>query len=77
MECDIVRYENKIETYAKIHLQNLLGENNPEMFKTILEGVLVDKCDMGWNANLRELDESLRSCSSCSLLRKMGKNYLI
>jgi hypothetical protein len=33
MECDLVRYENIIETIVRIHSQNLLGENNPEMFK--------------------------------------------
>jgi hypothetical protein len=32
VECDLVRYENKVETTEKIHRLNLLGEN-------ILEGV--------------------------------------
>jgi hypothetical protein len=30
MECDIVRYENKVEIISKTHLLNLLGENSPE-----------------------------------------------
>ncbi len=27
MECDLVRYENKVETIEGIHSLNLLGEN--------------------------------------------------
>jgi hypothetical protein len=39
-----------------------LGKNNPkDVKKTILEGPLADKCDMRWNANLKELKESLKS----------------
>jgi hypothetical protein len=30
MECDLVQYEKKVEIIAKIHSQNLLGENNLE-----------------------------------------------
>jgi hypothetical protein len=30
MECDLVQYEKKVEKVMKIHLQNLLGENNLE-----------------------------------------------
>jgi hypothetical protein len=30
MECDLVRYEIKVETIVGIHLWNLLGENNLE-----------------------------------------------
>jgi hypothetical protein len=32
VECDLMQYENEVETFAKIHSQNLLGEN-------IFEGV--------------------------------------
>jgi hypothetical protein len=28
VECDIVQYENIVETTMGIHLQNLVGENN-------------------------------------------------
>jgi len=27
VECDLVRYENKVEMIVGIHLQNLLGES--------------------------------------------------
>jgi hypothetical protein len=30
MECDLMRYESKVETIVGIHLWNLLGENNFE-----------------------------------------------
>ncbi len=33
MECDLVQYEKKVETIAKIHSHNLLGENNLEYFQ--------------------------------------------
>jgi hypothetical protein len=28
MECDLMQYENKVETIMGIHLQNILGKNN-------------------------------------------------
>jgi len=28
VECDLMRYESKVETIVGIHSQNLLGENN-------------------------------------------------
>ncbi len=28
MECDLVQYENKVETTMRIHLWNLMGENS-------------------------------------------------
>jgi hypothetical protein len=28
VECDLVQYENKVEIIMRIHLLNLLGENN-------------------------------------------------
>jgi hypothetical protein len=30
MECDLVRYENKVKTIERIHLLNLKSENNLE-----------------------------------------------
>jgi hypothetical protein len=33
VECDLVQYENKVETVVKIHSHNLLGENNFEIFQ--------------------------------------------
>jgi hypothetical protein len=30
VECDLMQYENKVETFAKIHSQNLLREKNLE-----------------------------------------------
>jgi hypothetical protein len=30
LECDLVPYENKVETTKGIHMLNLLGENNLE-----------------------------------------------
>jgi len=33
MKCDLMQYENKVETIEGIHLLNLLGENNLECVK--------------------------------------------
>jgi hypothetical protein len=30
VECDLVQYDNKVETIERIHLLNLLGENSFE-----------------------------------------------
>jgi hypothetical protein len=51
MECDLVQYENKVETTVGTHSQNLLNENSSKGFKkTILKILFVDKCNMCWNA---------------------------
>jgi len=54
MECDLVRYENKVETTMGTHSLNLLGENSFEGIKKIvLKILLVNKCNMCWNAWLK------------------------
>jgi hypothetical protein len=45
--------------------------------KTILEGPLVDKCNLFWNANLKESNESLRFNLVCSFFLKVGGSHLI
>jgi hypothetical protein len=60
-KCDLVQYDNKVKTTKGIHSLNLLGENNLECVKKILEGPLANKCDMRWNVNLKKKKKNSKS----------------
>jgi len=55
VECDIMQYENKVETTIRIHLQNLWSENN---FEGLQKPSQKDHLRMCWNFNLKQLNES-------------------
>jgi hypothetical protein len=54
MECDLVRYENKVETIMGIYSWNLLGESKFEgVRKPSQKGPHVDRFGMRWNGSLK------------------------
>jgi hypothetical protein len=73
-----MQYENKVETIVGTHSQNLLGENSSKGFKKIvLKILLVDKCNMCWNAWSNSQMKVQGPCLVHSFIRKMKKNHLI
>jgi hypothetical protein len=57
VECDLVQYENKVKTTERVHLLNLKVKIGLKVSKTIPKGPHADKCNMHWNANLKESEE--------------------
>jgi len=66
MECDLVWYENKVETIVGIHLRNFLGENN---FKGVQkpskkDHLQINSTCVNWIDSLKGLDESSKFYSN-------------
>ncbi len=78
MGCDLVRYENKVETIVGMHSQNLLGENNLEgVQKPSEKGHL--QINVGcvrmptWKGQMKIRGPGL----VCNFLGKVGGSHLI
>jgi len=62
VKCDLMQYDNKIETIVGIHLWNFLDEIVFGGFqKPFQKRPFVNKFDIHWNISLKESNENSRS----------------